>query len=83
MLFFDHDTKVKTYSSTSRAGKHVLKVELEYGDAISMAYDMERLDAALAEQKKTAKPARNTRSTKPKKVAHQKPLALPAPGDEE
>lgn len=69
MLMFHNGSRVKSYSSSSRSGKHVLKVELEYDDAYDLAYDMKQLDERLAEQKAAKAPRR-------------KPLlALPAPED--
>lgn len=72
------NTKVASYSSSSRSGKHVLTVKLEYTSAMDMAYDMERLDEARAEQN-AAKKTKPRAGSKPKTVDHQKPLALPAP----
>lgn len=68
-MMFHTRCRVKGYTSTSRSGKHVLKVELEYDDAYEMAYDIKQLDEQLKAQKASAKPRR-------------KPLlALPAPED--
>ncbi len=74
--------KLKAYSGTSRAGKHVLKIEVEYSRAMDMAMDVESLDAIAEAQKTAAKPSRASaqRTPKPKQITQAPRLALPAPG---
>jgi|GEM_PF-3520280 len=50
--------KLKTYSANSRAGKHILKLEVEYKSATRMAYDVDGLQKILNAQR----PARNPRN---------------------
>ncbi|WP_425099161.1 hypothetical protein [Tropicibacter sp. S64] len=79
MIWLNSGSKVKTYSATSRSGRHVLKIEVEYPDAMSMAYDMEQIDKAKAEER----PAPTSRKkAQPRGVEHQKPLMLPAPEED-
>lgn len=75
-MFFLTDTpdaklRLKSYSGSSRGGKHVIKIELETTDAFTFGYELEKLAEVQAGQR--AKPEK----TKPKPKA--KPLALPAP----
>lgn len=84
-MFFLSDRegqKLKAYSGTSRAGKHLLKIEVEYSRAMDMAMDVENLDAIAEAQKAAAKPRRASAKTarKPKQIEHAERLALPAPG---
>ena len=74
----DTDTKVVSYSSSSRTGKHVLTLKLEYPDAMTMAYDVQSLENKLAKQKEEAKTKPKT-ARKTKQVEKQNILALPAP----
>lgn len=55
--------RLKTYSGTSRAGKHTLKIEVEYDTASNMAYDVDGLQKLMEAQKPARKP-RTTRSSK-------------------
>lgn len=55
MLTGSHDCgTLKTYSASSRAGKHILKIEVEYDTAIDMAYDVDALQK-LADARKLAR----------------------------
>lgn len=86
MFFLSEDSggKLKTFSGTSRAGKHVLKVEVEYGSAYDMAFALEGLEKVAEAQKPKRKPAvpRGKKApAKPRQITNQKPLALPAPGE--
>ncbi|SDG18191.1 hypothetical protein [Sulfitobacter delicatus] len=85
-MFFLSDRegqKLKTYSGTSRAGKHILKIEVEYSRALDMAMDVESLDAIATAQKEAAKAsrARPKSTAKPKQIEKAPRLALPAPGE--
>ena len=68
-MMISHWAKVRSYSSTSRSGKHVLKIELEYQDPSHMGFDMKELDEMIANAK-----------TPPKR---QRRLALPAPEEKQ
>jgi len=52
------DAKLKTYNASSRAGKHILKLEVEYDSATGMAYDVDGLQKILDAQR----PARTPRN---------------------
>jgi len=76
--------KLKTFSGTTRAGKHVLKIEVEYDSARDMGYDLDDLQKVLEAQKPKRKPAAprgKKPASKPRQITNQKPLALPAPGE--
>ncbi len=76
--------KLKTFSGTTRAGKHILKLEVEYDSAMNMAYDLEglqRVADARKPKRKPAAPRGKKAAAKPRQITNQKPLALPAPGD--
>ena len=82
MFFLSEDgrAKLKTFSGTTRAGKHIIKIEVEYPSAMDMAYDLEGLEKVQAAQKPKPKPrAAKSKPSAPKKITRQKPLALPAP----
>ncbi|KIC38139.1 hypothetical protein RA27_20425 [Ruegeria sp. ANG-R] len=88
MFFLTEDSvaerkKLKTFSGTTRAGKHVLKLEVEYGSAMDMALDLEGLQRVADAQKPKRKPATRGRKApaKPRQITNKKPLALPAPGE--
>lgn len=85
-MFFLSDRegqKLKTHSGTSRAGKHILKIEVQYTRAMDMAMDVENLDAIANAQREASRPRRATNSqrSKPKQIEHAPRLALPAPGE--
>lgn len=76
--------KLKTFSGTSRAGKHTLKIEIEYGSALDMAMDIENLEQVAEAQKPEPKTHRTSARPvgKTKQISRIKRLELPAPGDE-
>lgn len=77
-LSSDGRGKLKTFSGSTRAGKHILKLEVHYDSALDMAFDLD----SLAEVQKARKPTRcpRTGSTeRQKRIGKSKPLALPAP----
>lgn len=85
-MFFLSDRegqKLKTYSGTSRAGKHILKIEVEYSRAYDMAMDVESLETIACAQKEAAKVSRARPKTvaKPKQIEQAPRLALPASGE--
>lgn len=76
--------KLKTFSGTTRAGKHILKLEVEYDTAMDMAFDLDGLQKVAEAHKPKRKPAtpRGKKApNKPRQITSQKPLALPAPGE--
>lgn len=82
MFFLSEDgrAKLKSFTGTTRAGKHILKIEVEYPSAMDMAYDLDGLDRVQAAQK--PKPKARASRAKPaakKQICKAKPLALPAP----
>lgn len=54
--------KLKTFCGTSRAGKHTLKIEVEYDTASNMAYDVDGLQQLMEAQKPVRKPRAATAS---------------------
>lgn len=81
MLMEDGRAKLKAFSATTRAGKHTLKIELEYSSAYDMAFDIESLEEVQAAQKPARKaPRKQPAKAKPKQIAAETRLALPAPG---
>lgn len=59
--------ELKAYSATSRAGKHILRLEVTYGSASEMGYAIEGLDRLQASVKAI------------KSAARKRPLGLPSP----
>ncbi len=80
LLTEDGRARLKTFSGTTRAGKHILKVEVEYAGAVDMAYDLESL-ANIQEAQKPARATRAKPSSRPakKQIGTTETLALPAP----
>ena len=70
-IYFD-DARVRTYSATTKAGKSVVKIELETSDHYELAALMRQLDK-IDEEQKAAKKKKSETAKK------SKPLALPAP----
>ena len=65
--------KVKSFSSSTRGEKAVIRLELEVSDLSWLGYTLKELAEIQKEQRRKPKP-------EPKaKAAKQKPLALPAP----
>jgi len=64
--------RVKAYSATTKAGKSLIRVELETSDHYELASLLRQLDEIDAEQKAAKK-------KKPEPASKPKPLALPAP----
>lgn len=61
--------KLKAYSGTSRAGKHTLKIEVEYDTASNMAFDVDGLQQLMEAQKPVRKPARKPRAARVSKTS--------------
>lgn len=73
-IFFDEGAALKTYSALTKAGKSVIKIEIEVTDHFELGHILRQLDAIEKNQKDTRK-AQTAKSRKAAKA----PLALPAP----
>lgn len=74
MLYLDSDEmRLKSFSSSSRGDKGLIKIEIEVRDLSSIGYALTRLQRVMEEQK-AADSAKSTAKAKPKL------LALPKPG---
>ncbi len=67
----DEEAKIKSFSGTSKGGKHTIRIELEMTDAWRFGHYLEQLD-------ETQK-AQNPPKASPSKPTKSKQLALPAP----
>ena len=75
MLYLNSDElRLKSFSSSSRGGNALIKIEIEVRDLSAIGYALSRLQRLMEEQK-AADRATSTANTKPKL------LALPKPGD--
>lgn len=79
MGFFIHDApdsplRIKSFSSTTKGERAVLRIDLEITDLSWLGYTLKELAEAQKKQRQKPKP-----EPKPKVQKPAKPLALPAP----
>ncbi|MBK5945620.1 hypothetical protein CCR83_03935 [Rhodobacter veldkampii DSM 11550] len=79
MLYADGRARLRSYTATSKAGRHTLKIEVEYTTAVDMGFDVEHLDEIAAAMKAARAPKPAPKPAKPRAIAAQRPLMLPAP----
>ncbi|WP_160009824.1 hypothetical protein [Rhizobium sp. 18055] len=71
-IFFSEPCRLKSYSATTKAGKTVIRIEIESTDHSEAGYLLNDLERTLRQQKEADRPKKASK-------APAKPLALPAP----
>lgn len=86
-IYLEAAKTLKAFSATSRNGKHILKIEVEYDRALDMSFDVDALeelsDQQKAQQRQAASRKRTARSKRAKQalIGANRTLALPSPRD--
>lgn len=75
-IYFGDSVRLKSHTAQTKAGKSVIKIELEVHDHFDLASVLRQLDEIAGEQLSRNKPLKTAPTAKP---AKQPRLALPAP----
>lgn len=84
-LYLTEGQRLKSFTSTTRGTKGIVKIEVEFDDLWELGYFLRGLAEAEAEQKRKAAEARKPKAAKktPAQLALPAPrLALPGPDGE-
>lgn len=73
-IYFGEDVRLKTYSALSKAGKSVIRFELETSDHFDLAHILRQLAEIDQAQRESLKPAKKAAAGQKKKT-----LGLPTP----